>query len=514
MARWTDDHCHLELDPVAGRRAGRGGPGGRRRAAHHRRAATWPSRAGYIDAAGATPAWCGPRPACTPTTPTDGIDGLEALLDEPEVVAVGECGLDYHYDHSPRDVQREVFAAQIALAHAHDLALVIHTREAWADTFAVLARRGRARPRTVFHCFTGGPDEARRCLDLGAVLSFSGIVTFPSRDRRCGTRRRAVPARPAARRDRQPVPGAGARTGASGTSRPACRWSAPAVAAVKGVSPDDVAAADLGHRGRSASDRPPRMTSRVVCVRVTAARNVRATSPAPDRRTRGRPSPARRRTGSRGAAAARRSTRRRLAAVAVMVDGRWLRCPLLVLDNDPPTAAAPTSSDGRVGRRSAATPRRPRRRCRPTRPRWPRPPPTDHGATAHHRRLPTPTDGAPSATADHRAADADAPPRRTTTHGARHRVTPSRPAAHAGTTADAGRRVRPPDAADRARSSRSPASPTAGEHARARSPTTAPTSPGASSTSTTARFAKLRRPPAARASIHGPHRLVAAGCAA
>jgi TatD DNase family protein len=108
-----------------------------------------------------------------------GIDGLEALLDEPEVVAVGECGLDYHYDHSPRDVQRAVFAAQIALARAHDLALVIHTREAWDDTFDVLDAEGMPE-RTVFHCFSGGPEEAQRCLALGAVLSFSGIVTFPS----------------------------------------------------------------------------------------------------------------------------------------------------------------------------------------------------------------------------------------------------------------------------------------------------------------------------------------------
>ena len=108
-----------------------------------------------------------------------GIDGLEALLDRPEVVAVGECGLDFHYEHSPRPVQREVFAAQTALAHAHDLALVIHTREAWDETFDVLAAEG-VPERTVFHCFTGGEQEARRALDAGGVLSFSGIVTFPS----------------------------------------------------------------------------------------------------------------------------------------------------------------------------------------------------------------------------------------------------------------------------------------------------------------------------------------------
>jgi TatD DNase family protein len=110
-----------------------------------------------------------------------GIEGIEALLVEPEVVAVGECGLDYHYDHSPRDVQREAFAAQVALAHASGLALVIHTREAWADTFAVLDAEG-VPERTVFHCFTGGPDEARQCLDRGAYLSFSGIVSFKTAD--------------------------------------------------------------------------------------------------------------------------------------------------------------------------------------------------------------------------------------------------------------------------------------------------------------------------------------------
>ena len=110
----------------------------------------------------------------------DGIDGLEALLHD-DVVAVGECGLDYFYEHSPRDAQREVFAAQIALAHAYDLALVIHSRDAWDDTFDVLAAEG-VPDRTIFHCFTGGPDEARRALDLGTMLSFSGIVTFKASD--------------------------------------------------------------------------------------------------------------------------------------------------------------------------------------------------------------------------------------------------------------------------------------------------------------------------------------------
>ncbi len=116
-----------------------------------------------------------------PHDATQGVDGLVPLLGDRKVVAVGECGLDYHYDHSPREVQRRVFAEQIAFALTEGLALVIHTREAWDDTFRVLDTEG-VPERTVFHCFTGGPDEARRALDLGAYLSFSGIVTFKGAD--------------------------------------------------------------------------------------------------------------------------------------------------------------------------------------------------------------------------------------------------------------------------------------------------------------------------------------------
>ena len=114
-----------------------------------------------------------------PHDATDGIDGLDELLDAPEVVAVGECGLDYHYDHSPRDVQADVFRRQIAIAHRRDMPLVIHTRSAWDDTFAILDTEGTPR-RTVFHCFTGGVAEGAECLARGALLSFSGIITFPS----------------------------------------------------------------------------------------------------------------------------------------------------------------------------------------------------------------------------------------------------------------------------------------------------------------------------------------------
>ncbi len=106
-----------------------------------------------------------------------GVASLPDMLGADGVVAVGECGLDYHYDNSPRQAQREAFGAQIALAHEHDLPLVIHTREAWDETFSILDSEGTP-PHTVFHCFSGGPGEAERGLERGGLLSFSGIVTF------------------------------------------------------------------------------------------------------------------------------------------------------------------------------------------------------------------------------------------------------------------------------------------------------------------------------------------------
>jgi TatD DNase family protein len=175
--RWIDNHCHLEpgaaaAEAVADARA------------HdvHRLVVvgTTPAdSAAAVETAAAHEGVFATAGVHPHEAKDGGLDEIEALLSREEVVAVGECGLDHHYDNSPPQVQREVFAAQVALAHQHDLTLVIHTREAWDETFDVLSAEG-VPPRTVFHCFTGGPTEARRGLDLGAHLSFSGIVTFPS----------------------------------------------------------------------------------------------------------------------------------------------------------------------------------------------------------------------------------------------------------------------------------------------------------------------------------------------
>ncbi len=114
-----------------------------------------------------------------PHDASSGFGTVADLFTESGVVAVGEAGFDFHYDHSPRTQQRDVFAQHIEAAHEHDLPLVVHTREAWAETFDLLDHLGWPR-RTVLHCFTGGLAEAARCVEAGAYISFSGIVTFPS----------------------------------------------------------------------------------------------------------------------------------------------------------------------------------------------------------------------------------------------------------------------------------------------------------------------------------------------
>jgi TatD DNase family protein len=101
---------------------------------------------------------------------------LRELARHPKILAIGEIGLDYHYDFSPRDVQRAVFERQLALAADAAKPIVIHTREAWGDTLAQI----RALPfGGIMHCFTGDAEQARQALDRGFHLSFGGVLTFP-----------------------------------------------------------------------------------------------------------------------------------------------------------------------------------------------------------------------------------------------------------------------------------------------------------------------------------------------
>lgn len=108
---------------------------------------------------------------------------LETRLDALSgVCAVGEIGLDYHYDFAPRAVQQAVFRAQLQVARTRDLPVVIHTREAEADTLALLGEGGTVETRGVFHCFSGDAAAAARVLATGFHVSIPGIVTFPKAD--------------------------------------------------------------------------------------------------------------------------------------------------------------------------------------------------------------------------------------------------------------------------------------------------------------------------------------------
>jgi TatD DNase family protein len=202
---WFDSHCHVQEEYVGGR--GSGDPDGAARGAETAEVEAVLARSaeagvdrlicigtGAVTSeqafgvaretaqrGGVPRAWA--TVGLHPHEASEGVDEVAALLaralgeDDGAVVAVGECGLDYYYEHSPQSAQRAAFAAQVALAHAHDLALVIHARDAWDDLFDVLDAEG-VPERTVLHCFTGGPTEVDRCLRAGMYVSFSGIVTF------------------------------------------------------------------------------------------------------------------------------------------------------------------------------------------------------------------------------------------------------------------------------------------------------------------------------------------------
>jgi TatD DNase family protein len=102
----------------------------------------------------------------------------EQFAETPDARAVGEIGLDYHYDFSPRDVQRDVFRMQVRVARELDRPVVVHTREADEDTIAILREESGGGLSGVLHCFTGGPALARAALDLDLYISLAGIVTF------------------------------------------------------------------------------------------------------------------------------------------------------------------------------------------------------------------------------------------------------------------------------------------------------------------------------------------------
>lgn len=105
------------------------------------------------------------------------LDRMRQIANRSRVLAWGEIGLDFHYDHSPPDVQKHVFARQLALAKELDLPVVVHTREAEAETLEVLKQHDSG--RGILHCFTGSLKMAEECIEMGFMVSFSGMLTFP-----------------------------------------------------------------------------------------------------------------------------------------------------------------------------------------------------------------------------------------------------------------------------------------------------------------------------------------------
>jgi len=128
--------------------------------------------------------WClaGIHPHEAKDAPEHYLAVLGQLAGEAKNVAIGEIGLDYHYDFSPRDDQRRVFAAQLDLARELGKPVVMHTREAFDDSAGILRDSGIDTNRVVLHCCTEAPANVRRALDMGMTISFSGIVTFTRSD--------------------------------------------------------------------------------------------------------------------------------------------------------------------------------------------------------------------------------------------------------------------------------------------------------------------------------------------
>jgi len=180
MSRWVDSHCHLQL-------AG----GDEHVARAHAAGVEWMVCVGTdLETSQAALAFADRHPdvyASVGLHPHDasklGVEWemLEPLAVSDGCVAIGECGFDLFYEHSPRDEQETAFRFQIRLAKHAGKPLVVHARDAWDDTFRVLDDEG-VPERTILHCFTGGPEEATAALERGCYLSFSGIVSFKNAD--------------------------------------------------------------------------------------------------------------------------------------------------------------------------------------------------------------------------------------------------------------------------------------------------------------------------------------------
>ncbi len=170
--------------------------------------------------------------------PPDYIEKLSELLLHPKCVAVGECGLDYHYDFSPRERQLEVFEKQLGLALELDMPVIVHDREAHADTLRLLKKY---KPKGVVHCYSGSAEMAAELLSLGLYIGFTGVVTFPNARKTAGAVKSVPLERLLIETDcpyMAPVPFRGKRCDSSMLPR-----TAAALAELKAVSVEEIARA-------------------------------------------------------------------------------------------------------------------------------------------------------------------------------------------------------------------------------------------------------------------------------
>lgn len=178
-----DSHCHLNYEGLADRQVevldaarARGVSGFLNISTRQRE---WDDVIAVAEANGDVWATVGVHPHEADAHPDLGAAALAEATKHPRVIAIGECGLDYYYDKSDRTAQRERFQAHIDAARASGLPLVVHTREAEDDTAEMLSAAVKEGGVTgVLHCFTGSAELARKGLDLGFLVSLSGIVTF------------------------------------------------------------------------------------------------------------------------------------------------------------------------------------------------------------------------------------------------------------------------------------------------------------------------------------------------
>jgi len=184
--RLVDSHCHLDdpkFDPDREQTIGRALAAGVERILAIGTGSGPPDLEAGIRLAGRYPfifATVGVHPHDASKADAETFSRLDVLAAHAKVLAIGEIGLDYHYDFSPRDVQRAVFERQLDIAAAAGKPIVIHTREAWSDTMSLL--RNRWRGAGIMHCFSGDAAQAREALDLGFHLGFGGVLTFPKAD--------------------------------------------------------------------------------------------------------------------------------------------------------------------------------------------------------------------------------------------------------------------------------------------------------------------------------------------